>query len=63
MTVMLTNKTKTEDLKAFNQIIKLPTISLSTSYLEPRLRAYDDQKTELYPTLKEINYMDFVYGK
>jgi len=63
MIVLLTHKTQIEDLKTFNKIVKLPTIALSTSYLEPKLRAYNQQKTKLHPTLKKINYMDFVYGK
>lgn len=35
----------------------------SVSYLEPQNRLYSDYSQYLYPEMKPINYMDFVYGK
>ncbi len=51
MTIITTTKQTSEDLKTFNKIAKLQNISLSTYFYE------------LHPTLKEMDYMDFVYGK
>lgn len=55
--------TKPQQLQLFSHITTLPGLSISASYLEPRIRAYDDHTTELSPTLKKIHYMDFTYAK
>lgn len=62
-THVLNDKTKSKQLQIFSKITTLPGISLSTSYWEPRLRAYQDHKIELSPALMKINYMDFTYAK
>lgn len=43
-----------------SSITNLPSISLSTSYLEPRFRIYG-KESKLYPQMMEIDYMDYVY--
>jgi len=55
------DKTKTKKLDALCHITTLPNLSLSYSQWESRF--YDDYKTELFPELRKINYMDFSYAK
>lgn len=51
------NKKSTQTVATF---IHLPSLSLSTSYLEPRFRVYDEE-LRLYPKMKPIDFMGFVY--
>jgi len=55
------DKTKTEKLNTLSYITTLPNLSLSYSQWESRF--YDDYKTEIFPELQKINYMDFTYAK
>ncbi len=50
---------KQQSIKTFSSITKLPNTILSTSYFEPRIREYKDDRYKLYDGMKEINYMDY----
>jgi hypothetical protein len=58
---MTFDKSKTKTLTALSLVTKLPNLSLSSSQWESRF--YDDFKTELFPELKEIDYLRFTYEK
>lgn len=59
------NYSKNVTLKQIS-VVKLSGFSdfrYSVSYLEPQNRLYSDYSNSLYPQMKPINYMDFVYAK
>ncbi|MEA2091205.1 MAG: hypothetical protein U9O83_02435 [Campylobacterota bacterium] len=41
----------------------LPSISLSTAYIENRVKEYDDYSNDFYLGLKKETYRGFVYAK
>ena len=47
----------------FVNLTKLPSIALSTTYLENRVIYYEDFSNILYPKMKYNFRMDFVYSK
>jgi len=51
------------DIENFSAVTRLPGFSLSVIYFEPRVRSYRDFSGTLYPDMKPISYMDFVYAE
>jgi hypothetical protein len=50
-----------QQIHSFTQLSKLPNISKSVGYLEPRFKEYEDYSTKIYPKLNKINYLGLVY--
>jgi hypothetical protein len=50
-----------KDIRNFTQLTKLPIISKSVSYLEPKFFEYKDYRDTIYPELKPVSYMRFTY--
>ncbi len=46
-----------------SKLLKLPNISLSTSYIESRVGEYDDYSNDFYLGMKKDTYTGFVYEK
>jgi hypothetical protein len=53
----------TGDIEQFSTVTGLPGISLSVLYYEPEVRLYKDFSGVIYPDMKPISYMDFVYAR
>lgn len=49
--------------KSISELIRLPGISLSTSYLGSRIREYKDETNTVYLTMPQDDFSDFVYDK
>ena len=49
--------------EALAHLVTLPPPALSAQALEPRIRAYRDYRTHIYPAMQPIDYLGFVYAK
>lgn len=64
--LMIMHSLEASHSSKFNTVVQLSGLSdyrYSVSYLEPQNRLYSDYSDHLYPEMKTINYMDFVYAK
>ncbi len=50
-------------VKNISSLTKLPGISLSTPFIENRIRVYDDYSNNFYFGMKKNTYTGFVYAK
>ena len=50
-------------IKDISTLTKLPSISLSTPFIENRVKEYDDYSNDLYLGMKKDTYAGFVYAK
>jgi hypothetical protein len=57
------SKIPDENFLVISKLIKLPSISFSTSYIENRLYEYDDNSNTFYIGVKRNDYRGFVYVK
>ncbi len=48
---------------AISAITKLPPPALSANLYECRFRPYKDYRDHIYPSMKPIDYLGFVYAK
>jgi len=58
--ILLHSFTKNKEQLNISAITHLPSLSLSTSYLEPRFRAYNEE-LGLYPKMQTLDFLEFVY--
>lgn len=56
-------RTDTASLHALSALTRLPPPALSAQPLEPRIRLYRDYRDHLYPKMRPIDYLGFVYAK
>ncbi|MDB2405499.1 hypothetical protein N9W00_01015 [Arcobacteraceae bacterium] len=52
---------RVENIRSMVSITKLPSISKSVSFYEPRFVEYEDYSTRFFPDIKDINTMKFSY--
>ena len=57
-----TTAAETGNLSLVTLVTKLPGLSLSVQYFEPRCRHYQDYSSTFFPDMRPINYLDFVYA-
>ncbi len=50
-------------IKDISLLTKLPNISLSTPFIENRVKEYDDYSNDFYLGMKKDTYAGFVYAK
>ena len=60
---MFSNISNTSTVKNLTALTQLSSLSLSSSYFEPRFREYSDYRDVFYPSMAPIHSMDFVYAK
>ena len=53
--------TATGSIGYLTAVTRLPGPALSAQYMEPRCRAYGDFSSTIFPDIRGINYLDFVY--
>ena len=51
------------NIKDISALSKLPSISLSTPFIENRVKEYDDYSNDFYLGMKKDTYVGFVYAK
>lgn len=51
------------NISLISDLTKLPNISYSTSFWEPRIKEYRDFSQTIFIKQKDISYMDFIYEK
>ncbi len=64
--ILFNSNPSQEHIKAINNassLTKLPNISLSTPFIETRIKEYDDFSNNFYLGMKKDTYSGFIYAK
>lgn len=61
--ILVSPRSKSGEMKNISNLMQLPGLSLSTSYIEDRIPSYSDNTNIFYINMKSDNYAGFVYAK